>query len=122
MPAENHSWTISETGTSEGPMGGDDCCVDGQINFVPNMGTARQDVPYEHDFHSRADVNPAPDRVDVPDPVLSGGIPDPGGSESGTPLDFGAVAPDTDRGVSYDIEGVSGSGYGGFALGNGRPD
>lgn len=119
MAADNHSWTIGDTGRGNGPKGSDDSLPGGQIDFKPDFKNARQDVPYEFDFHKLADVSGSPGRVDVPDPIPHGlGVPDPGCGDKGQPVDFGAVAPDTDRGVEYDLEGMGGSGHGGFALGD----
>lgn len=107
MPAQNHEWTLnaSDLGCSEGPSYADTHKPDGQIDFAPDFANARQDVPYQHDFHKYADVNPAPDRVDVADPNPDCGVPNPGAGDAGQPLPFDAVAPDTDRGVTYDLEG-----------------
>lgn len=115
MAAQNHSWTLSEVGSSDGPSAGDRHKPDGQVDFAMSV-EARQAVP--SDGHSNTyDFSNAPGRVDVPDPDISGGIPDPGCGDTGTPLDFGAVAPDTDRGVVHDLEGVDAPAASSFALG-----
>ena len=103
MAAQNHGWTIGEVGASEGPAAGDRHKPDGQLDVSMSL-EARQDVPYEVDFHKLADISGAPGRVDVPDPSLAGGIPDPGCGDPGTTLDLGAVAPEKD-GQMYDLDG-----------------
>lgn len=76
-------WTLGNVGNSPGPSSGDRHKPDGQIDFTPTWEDARQDVPYEHDFHKLADVNHAWGRVDVPDANLP----------HVTPIDLGSVAP-----------------------------
>jgi hypothetical protein len=117
MPAENHSWTLadSDLGCSEGPSSSDTHKPDGQIDIPFGPATLgdgyvsdlseRSDVPYQHDFHKYADVNFAPGRVDVADPNPDSGVPSPFVGDAGQPLDFGAVAPDTDMGLEPDLDG-----------------
>ena len=104
MPAQNHAWTINEIGTSDGPASGDRHKPDAQVDITPSL-EARQNIS-SAGGDNKYDVNPAPERVAVPDPDISGSIPDPGCGDMGQPLDWNAVAPDTDRGVTYDLEGV----------------
>lgn len=110
MPAENHEFTLStgDLGCSEGPSTGDFHKAEGQIDVTLSL-EARQDVPYQHDFHRNADVNFAPDRVDVADPTPESGVPNPGSGYAGQPLDFMSIAPDrTERQYEpeHDIDGV----------------
>lgn len=105
MPAENHEWTISNVGSSEGPSSGDRHKPDGQIDLQMSL-EARQAVPTQGP-EKFFDINPAPARVDVSDPELEGCIPEPYAGDQGQPVDFNAVAPDTDRGVVFDLEGDS---------------
>lgn len=112
MPAQNHEWTLnaSDLGCSEGPSYADQHKPDGQIDFAPDFANARQDVPYQHDFHKYADVNPAPARVDVADPNPDCGVPNPGAGDAGQPLPFDQVAPEeyVDRQLadrSLDLDG-----------------
>jgi hypothetical protein len=89
-------WKLSDIGRSEGPSTGDRHKPEGQIDFAPNFSEARQDVPYEHDFHKLADVNFAAARVDVADPYPETGVPSPFCGDAGHPIDFNSVAPDDD--------------------------
>jgi len=119
MPAENHSWTIASAGVSNGPSGSDNCCPDGKIDipfgpategdgYVSNLAE-RFDVPYEWDFNSKMDVNPAPDRVDVGDSIPKNfGAPAPFHGGVGQPIDFDAVAPDRHFQPGPDLDGSSG--------------
>ena len=104
MAAQNHEWTLSEVGSSEGLSGGDRHKPDGQVDFAASV-EARQAVPTNGPENKFDLGGLAPGRVDVPDPDLESCIPEPFAGDSGTTLDFNAVAPDTDRGVSYDLEG-----------------
>jgi len=112
MPAENHEWTISDVGHGNGPSSGNTNKPGGQIDFTPDFANARQDIPWEHDFHKEADVNFAPGRVDVPDPIPGEfGCPAPFHGGKGQPVDFNAVAPEesVDRQLadrSLDLDGA----------------
>ena len=115
-------WKLSDIGTSEGPSSGNRQKPDGQIDFPPNLATARVDVPYEHDFHKLADVNFAAGRVDVADPYPETGVPDPFCGDAGHSIDFNSVAPDDDTHGALAPDGSGGQGHGGYALGGNRPD
>lgn len=108
MPAENHEWTISDVGSSEGPSSGDRHKPDGQIDLTMSL-EARQDVTTDGP-NTFFDINPAPGRVDVADPELEGCIPEPFAGDQGQPVDFNAVAPEesVDRQLadrSLDLDG-----------------
>jgi hypothetical protein len=88
----------SDLGCSEGPSydsayEGSDGKVEGQIDVAMTVA-ARQDIPYEHDFHVNADISFAPERVDVPDPKPESGVPALWHGEQGQPLPFDQVAPE----------------------------
>jgi hypothetical protein len=94
------AWALSDTGCSEGPSGRNEHKPDGQLDFQMSV-EARQDIPYEHDFHKYADISFAPDRVDVPDPKPESGVPALFHGEQGQPLPFDQVAPE--RGPHGDL-------------------
>lgn len=114
-------WTTSDIGKELGPNGNDAHCIGNEIqlksftlgretwdeagNYSQDAKQARQDIPYEFDFHQHADIDPSPNRVAVPNPVPSGlEVPAPFAGDSGnTPLDFNAVgdrASDNDHGAN----------------------
>ena len=112
-------WTTSSIGRENAPDGSDEHCIGNEIgldsftlgretwdeagNYSQDAKVARQDVPYEFDFHQHADVPHAWGRVDVPNPIPSGlEVPAPFAGDPGqTPLDFNSVgdrASDRDHG------------------------
>lgn len=102
MAAQNHEWTLSEIGTSYGASSGDRHKTEGQEDIAFTV-TARQDIANTNDGDTY-NFSGAPGRVDVPNPCPPGCIPAPFAGESGTPLDFGAVAPDTAH-PAIDLDG-----------------
>jgi hypothetical protein len=109
--ATGNAWKLSgsDCGCSEGPSydskyEGTGGKTEGQID-IPFTVDARQDIPYQHDFHERADVNFAPDRVDVADPNPDGGVPALFHGNQGQPLPFDQVAPDHNHNPGPDLDG-----------------
>lgn len=91
---------------------------DTQIDVPLDFKNARQDVPYEFDFHKKTDINPALGRVDVNDSDPAGGVPEPFCNMPGNTIDFDSVgdrAADEDHGAEAPDGGSDqGKGYGGF--------
>ena len=92
MAAQNHEWTLSVP-ASRGASGGDNHKADGQEDVAFTV-VARQDIANTTDGNTH-NFALSLERINPPD----------GGVDNCTDLDFNAVAPDTDRGVSYDLEG-----------------
>ena len=83
-----------------------DVRVPGQVDFAMSK-EARQDVPAagpDNKFNFGLSL----ERDNPPD----------GGVDNCSPLNFGSVAPDTDAGVSHDLDGESAPGASSFALGS----
>lgn len=103
MAAENHEWTLSDVGSSEGLSSNDRHKPDGQVDFAASV-EARQAVPTNGPVNKFDLGGLVPGRVDVPDPDLESCIPEPFAGDSGSPIDFNAVAPEKD-GQRFDLDG-----------------
>lgn len=105
MAAQNHSWTMGVP-ASHGASGGDNHKADGQedVAWTP---VARQDIANTSDGNT-FNFGLSLERDNPPD----------GGVDNCTDVDFGAVAPDTDRGVTHDLEGDGAPAASSFALGS----
>ena len=94
MAAQNHEWTTGVP-ASRGASGGDNHKADGQEDIAFTVA-ARQDIANTTDGNTY-NFGLTLERDNPPD----------GGVDNCTDLDFNAVAPDTDRGVEYDLDGES---------------
>jgi hypothetical protein len=88
------AWALNpgDLGCDEGPSYDEQHKPDGQID-VPFTVEARQDIPYEHDFHKLEDIDFAGGRVAIDDPNPDSGVPAPFSGFAGAPLPFDEVGP-----------------------------
>ena len=110
MAAKNHPWTLGTIGTSKGASSADRHKAEGQEDVAFTV-TARQDIANTTDGNT-FNFDLSLERIAPPD----------GGVDNCTDIDFNSVAPDTDRGVVYDLEGVDAPESSTFTLGANRPD